>query len=136
MFGRSSDCPEDVDQVVKSIPTLTCELDERSCLIGYSALFRGTGDSHTSATPELEQAFIAQLTQSPENRVGVDLQDSSKVTGRRQTLARLGLPLRDSAAYLSRDLLVQVKRFVAVNLDVQHSASDNSAISKVLENPI
>ena len=75
---------------------------------------------------KLEQPLVTQLPEAPQDRVPVDLQDGGQVTGRRQALARLGLPLGDRAADLGSHLLVQVGRLRAVDVDTEHGAIDNS----------
>src|SRR5581483_11454180 len=120
--------PDDVDELVGSVAVRAREADELPRALDDRAALGGAGDGDTAAAAELEQAFVAKRAERAQDGVGVDAEDSREVAGRRQPLARPGLAVRDRAADLGRDLLVELRRFGAVDLDTKHGASDTSFI--------
>jgi hypothetical protein len=93
------------------------------------------GDANAAAAAELDDALVAQVAQSTQNGVGVDAQDGRHIARRRQPFAGRGLAVGDRAAERGRDLLVQIQRRVAVELDADHGASDTSFMSGIAAAP-
>ena len=80
---------------------------------------RGSADGDAAAAAEVEQALVAELPERPQDRVAVDLENRSEVSRGRKALARTRLAVRDRAADLRCDLLVEVNWFLAADLDVE-----------------
>ena len=92
-------------------------------------MFRGAGHADAAAAAELEHAFIAEQSQGAEHGIGVHAQHCGQILGRGEPFTGLGLAVGDGAADLACDLLVEVGGVGLVYLDIQHGASNTSAIS-------
>ena len=77
-------------------------------------------DRHTASAAELEHALVAEYSQRPQHRVGVDAQDGRHVAGRGEALTRPDVAVGDVTAYLAGDLVVQGHGVVPVELDTAH----------------
>ncbi len=92
-------------------------------------LFGGAGDGDAAAAAELEQALVAELAEGAEDGVGVDAEDGGEVFGGWESFAGFCFAVGDGAADLAGDLMVELSRVLAVDLDTEHSATDTSSIS-------
>ena len=86
------------------------------------------GDGDATSASELEQALVAEEPQRAEHGVGVDVEDGGEILRGREALSRLGFSVGDRPANLAGDLFVQVGGVGAVDLDIQHGASNTIAI--------
>ncbi len=99
------------------------EVDELAHARTQLALRRRRDDRDAPAAPDLEQALVPKLPERAEDGVPVDLQDGGQVQRGGEPLARPGLAVGDRTPDLGRNLLVQVGRFVAVQIDMKHLCS-------------
>src|SRR5579864_4071610 len=120
---------DDVDQFVGFVALCAGVVEEFFGTFGDGALLRGAGYRDAAAASELEQAFVAELAERTQDGVGVDAEYGSEIFGGRQSLAGLGLTVRDRAADLAGDLFVELERIVAVDLDTTHGASHSSVFN-------
>lgn len=107
---------------------LAGEADE---LLGASddgAALGAAGDRDPASPPELEQPLIPEEAQRAKDGVGVDLEHGSEVAGGWQPLTGLRFAVGDRTPDLGGNLLVQLGRLVAVDLDTDHGASNSSSI--------
>jgi photosystem II stability/assembly factor-like uncharacterized protein len=95
----------------------------------------GRRDRDATPSSEFEQPLVAQLPERAQDGVPVHVELGRQVTGRRQALAGLRLPLGDRAPDLGGHLLVQVGRLCAIDIDTEHGASDNSFTVDVVTRP-
>jgi photosystem II stability/assembly factor-like uncharacterized protein len=109
------------------------EVDEFVRPGGDGALFRTAGHGDAATAAELQQPFVAEDAQRPQDCVRVDAENGGEIARRRQPLAGLRLTLRDRPAELSGNLLVEVGRLVPIDLDAQHGASNTSSIVSPVE---
>jgi len=123
---------DDLDQLVDAAAAATRELDEILRPRDDGAFFRRADDRDSPAAAKLEQAFVPQLAQRPQDGVGVDLEDGGEVARRRETLAGVGLTVCDRPPDLGGDLLVELGGVLAIDLDNAHDATDTSTIAKEL----
>lgn len=112
---------------------LSREADEFVRACGDGALFRTPGHGDAATAAELEQPFVAEDAERPQDCVRVDAENGGEVARWGQPLAGFRLALRDRAAELGRNLLVEVGRFVPVDLDAKHGASNTSSIVSPVE---
>jgi hypothetical protein len=96
------------------------ELDELAHARVELALLWRRDDRDAPTAPDLEQPLVPKLPERAEDGVSVHLQHGGQVQRGREPLARAGLSIRDRAANLGRNLLVQVCRLVSVQLDMKH----------------
>lgn len=96
------------------------ELDELAHARVELALLRRRDDRDPPTAPNLEQSLVPQLPERAEDGVSVHLQHGGHIQRGRQPFARTGLSGRDRTANLGRNLLVQVRRLVSVQLDMEH----------------
>ncbi len=101
----------------------TCELDELLRPLNDGAAFGRGGDGDAPAAAELEQTLVAQDAQRTQHGVRVDTEDGGEILRGWESLARLRLSFGDRPAELAGDLLVEIRRVVPVQLDIQHGAS-------------
>ena len=78
------------------------EVEEVSGPFDHGATFRGAGDGDAAAAAELEQALVAELAESAEDGVGVDLEDGCEVFRGWEAFAGFGFAVGDGAADLVR----------------------------------
>ncbi len=64
------------------------ELDEFACPLEDSALWRCAGNGYAAPASELEQSFVAQLAQRPEDGVGVHTRTAARSEGPGQPKSR------------------------------------------------
>ena len=119
---------DDLQQLFAAIALTASEGDELSCSGHDCAALACSGDRDSAATSELEQPFVAKQAHCTEDGVSVHAEHRAEITRRRQALAWASLSLADRTAQLGRDLLVQPNRLVAIDLDLEQGASDNSFI--------
>ena len=119
---------DDSDEFVGLVALAAGVVEEFFGLFDDGALFWGAGDGDAAAAAELEQAFVAELTEGAEDGVGVDAEDGGDVFCGWESFARLGFAISDGAADLAGDLFVQFERVVAVDLDTQHGVTHTSVI--------
>jgi hypothetical protein len=96
---------------------LARETNDLVCLSDDRAALGRPDHGNSSSAAELEQAFVAQLSQRAQNGVRVDAEDGGEVAGRGEPLAGLRFSLGNGAADLYGDLLVQIGGLFAVDLD-------------------
>ena len=96
------------------------ELDEFAHARVELALLWRRDDRGAPAAPDLEQSLVPKLPERAEDGVSVHLQHGGQVQRGREPLALVGLSVRDRTANLGRNLLVQVRRLVSVQLDMKH----------------
>lgn len=125
---RSSEPLDDVDHVLPPVATPSGELEDLAHLLGDCARLRGTRDRNATTAAEFEQALFAQHPQGTEHRVLVNAGHGGEVLRGGKTVARPGLAGSDRSPDLRRDLFMQLKRFVSVDLDIYHGAMENSSI--------
>ena len=121
-FGRLdvlADCLDDLDQFVERVALLAGELDEVSCLLDDCALFGSAGDGDAAPSAELEQAFVAEGTESAEYGVRVDADDGGEVSGWWESFAWFGFTVCDGATDGCGGLFEQ--RHVAVMIELAKS---------------
>ena len=87
------------------------------------------GDRDATAAPELQQALVPQQPQRAQHRVGVDLQHGGQVSCGREPLTGPDLSVRDRAADLGADLVVERQWVAPVQFDIQNDASQTSTMS-------
>jgi hypothetical protein len=104
------------DELVASVAVRAGEFDEIVDRAQDCTALRCTGDRDAAAAAELEQAFVAQGTKCAKHGVGVDAEHCCHVFGEWEALAWAGFAVGDRAAYLSRDLEVERRRFRRVYL--------------------
>jgi hypothetical protein len=103
-------------------------LDQVVCARDHRAAFGRARDGDAAAAAEVEEPFVAQDPECPEHRVAVHAEDGGQVAGRWQAVAGRRLAVRYRPSDLRRDLLVQLRGVVAVQVDSQHGASHTSFI--------
>ena len=91
-------------------------MDEFLGLGDDGAAFGRAGDGDSAAAAELEQALVAELSESAQDRVRVHVEYGGDVLGGREPLARLGFSVCNRPADLGRDLLVQIDGLVSSTL--------------------
>jgi hypothetical protein len=123
-----ADAMDDLDELVESVAVLAGETNEGARLVDHLTLLRSSSDSDATTATELQQSFVAKLAERSQDGVGVHAEDGGEVSGRREALSLLGFSVGDRAAHLAGDLCVEIDRVVAVHLDIQHGAIDNSLI--------
>lgn len=106
------------------------EAHELSCLSHNGAPVGRPCDGDATATPELQQPLVAESAQRPQHGVRVDAEHGREVTCGRETLAGPRLAVRNRAPDVSSDLVVQAEGLVAVDLDIQHGASNSSFMTR------
>ena len=114
---------DDLDELVDAVAMMASKLDEFAGARCDRTLRRGSGDRDAAAASKLEQTIVAQLTECPEDRISVDVEDSGEVFRRRQPLARHRLPVRNGAADLRGNLLMKLPGILAFDLDAKHGAT-------------
>ena len=127
--GGSRNLLNDLDELFSAIALGAGKLDQFLCAYDDRVSLGAAGDRNASAAAEVEQSFVTQEAHRAENGVRVDPEHSRKVTCRRQPLAGFRLSLGDCAPELRSDLMVQVERLIAINLDVNDDAIDTSVIA-------
>jgi hypothetical protein len=124
------------DQLVSSVAVLAGETDEFPGLRDDGTMVGGRRDRDAAPPAKLEEPFVAQLPERAQDGVAIDLKDGSQVTRRRQPLAGAGLSLGDRAPDLGCNLLMEIDRLLAVDLDLEHGASNSSFTNgQPLEHP-
>src|SRR4051794_6044296 len=86
---------DELDQLVAPVALLAREADEVAGPRDHRALLGRAGDGDTAPAPELEHPLVAQKTKRAQHGVRVHAEDGGEVAGRRQSLARLRLAVRD-----------------------------------------
>lgn len=125
---ESAEAFDDADELVGAVAVLAGEADEVFGAGDDGAAFGAAGDGDAASAPELEQSLIAEEAQRAEDSVAVDLEDCGEIAGGREALTGRCFAFGDRAADLGRDLLIQLGRLVAVDLDTNHGASNSSPI--------
>src|SRR5581483_7007492 len=124
----SAEVFDHLDQFGAAVAVPAGEGDEVASASGDGAAVGCTRDRDASAAPELKQPLVSEGAQRPQDCVGVDADHGGQIPCRWQALAWAGLAVGDCAADLGRDLLVQARRIVVVDLDPEHDASYISVI--------
>jgi hypothetical protein len=106
-------------QLLAPVAVLPCQLDELARVAMDGTLLWRAADRHPAPAAELEQPFVAQGAQRPQDGVAVDAEDCREVDGRRQPLAGLSLTLGDRAANLPGHLPVKVGGVASADLDAE-----------------
>src|SRR6478672_10111815 len=75
----SAEIFDDADELCGLVALVAGEVEEVSGPFDHGATFRGAGDGDAAAAAELEQALVAELAESAEDGVGVDLEDGCEV---------------------------------------------------------
>src|SRR5262245_42827569 len=97
----------------------------------YGAALGGASHGDASPAAELQQPFLSEQVQRPQDGVLVHAEHGSEVLGQGQPLTRACLAVGDGAADLRGDLVVQRCRAGAVDVDIQHGSSDSSSMLRV-----
>ena len=111
---------EQVDQLAAPVAVLARQLQELLRTRDENALLWRAHNGDPAPPPELEQTLVAQDAQRAKNGVRVHLQHGRQVARRGKPLAGADLAVGDRATQCRRDLLVQVRRVVGVQLDGDH----------------
>ena len=125
---RLGDVLDDLYEFVDAIAVFAGECDELPCSLDDGATLGRSGDCDAAAAAELEQAFLAELSEGAEDGVAVDAEDGGEVFGGWESFAGFGFAVGDGAADLACDLFVQVEGVVVVELDISHGAMHYSSI--------
>ena len=70
---------DELDHVVRPVALAAGEAQEVSGSFEDGAVLWGAGDGDAAAAAELEQAFVAELPQCAQDRVGVDTEHRGEV---------------------------------------------------------
>jgi hypothetical protein len=125
---ESPELSDEVDEFVGFVALGAGVVEEVFGFFDQGALFGGAGDRDAATAAEFEQAFVAELAESPEDGVGVDAENVGEVFGGWESFAAFGFAVGDGAADLACDLFVQVEGVVVVALDTSHGAKHYSFI--------
>ena len=117
-----------IEQLVEAVAVVAGEGDEFLCLLDDGATFERARNRDATPAPEFEQSLVAEYVHRPQDGVGVDAEDGGEILGGREALSRLGLSLGDRTSNLTGHLLVEIGGVTSVQLDIQHGASNTSAI--------
>ena len=128
LAGLLSDLLDNLDELVQAVAVLAPELDELPCLHHDDPALGCSRNRDASTATELEKSFLPKELQGTQQGVLVHAEDGGKILRRRQTLAGLGLTVRNCSPYLRRDLLVKIGRVCLVHLDTYHGPSNTSSI--------
>ncbi len=120
IHDRILDRADQIDELVAPAAMASGEVDELAHARIQLALRRRRDDRDAPAAPDLEQSLVPKLPKRAEDGVSVHLQHAGEVQRGREPLTRAGLSVRDRTADLGRNLLVQVCRLVAVQIDMKH----------------
>lgn len=123
---------DDLHEFLDSIAVTTGEADKVLGLHDERASLGRRGDRDAAPAAELEQAFVPQLPEGAQDGVGVHGEHGGEIARRREPFARFCLAVGDRAANLGPDLLVELGRVVAADLDTEDGASDSSAIRSAM----
>jgi hypothetical protein len=85
--------------------------------VTHGALRWGSDDAYAAPWTHLNQALLAQGAQSAQNCVAVDAHHSSEMPGWRQALANLRLTVGYRTTDLCRNLLMEQRSVIAVDVD-------------------
>jgi WD40-like Beta Propeller Repeat len=129
---RSVDSLDDLDQLVDSVALLPREADEVAGSRGDGPPLRRPRDRHTPSAAKVQQAFVPELPERPENGVRVDAEHGREVARGREAVTGRRFAVRDRTADFRSNLLVELRRRAAVDLDADHGASDTSVIVRTL----
>jgi hypothetical protein len=127
-FHVSRKLLDDLNELLGPIALLASEFKKLLRAGNHGAPFSRSGDGDPATAAELEQPFLAQQTQSPEDGVPVHTEHGGEVARRRQALARPCFALGDGAPQLGSDLIVESQCLAAVDLDLEHGTRDTSFI--------
>jgi len=105
---------------------LASELEQLAHARKHGALLGRSADAHATPAAEVEQALVPKQAKRPQHRIAIDPELSGEVAGGREPLPVPRFAVCDSASDLGGDLLVQVGRLGAVDLDEKHGASNIS----------
>ncbi len=95
--------PQNLEHVLFAVPVEAGELEELLRPFDHGTPFGTARHRHAPATPELEQALVAQEPEGTKHGVGVDPEHGGQVLGRRQAFTRARpLPPQWRAAALPR----------------------------------
>ena len=97
-------------------------------MLDNCALSGSGGDGDPAASAELEQAFVAERTESTKHGVGVGAQDGSKISGWWQPFTGLGFAVRDGTTDRCRGLFVQRHLAAVIELAIHNHTSYSSTI--------
>lgn len=125
---RLGDVLDDLYEFVDAIAVLTGERHELPRSLDDGTMLGRSRDRNAAPAAELEQAFVAELSEGTEDGVGVDAEDGGEVFGGWESFTGFGFAVGDGAADLGCDLFVQVEGVVVVELDISHSAMHYSFI--------
>jgi hypothetical protein len=106
----SAEVLDDLNQLVRPISVAAGEVDQLLRSLDDSPAFGCSRNGDATSTTELQQSLVSEQPQRAEHGVGVDAEDGGEVFRGRKAFTGLRLSLRNSAAELGGDLLVQVGR--------------------------
>ena len=124
-----ADALDQLDELVAGVAVLAGVADELAGPGQDGTPVSGSGHGDAPAPAELQQALIAQHAQGTQHGVGIDVQHRRQVPGPRQPLAGADLPVRDRPADAGANLVIQRQGITAIQVDLQHNASDNSTMT-------
>ena len=125
---RLGDVLDDLYEFVDAIAVFTGERHELPRSLDDRTALGRSRDRDAAAAAELEQAFVAELSEGAEDGVRVHSEDCGEVFGGRESFAGFGFAVGEGAADLACDLFVQVEGVVVVELDTSHGAMHYSFI--------
>ena len=98
---------DDLDDFFTPEAVVAREFDQFACPGEYGATLGGARHGDAPAAPELQQAFVPEDVQRPEDRVLVHADHCCEVFGQGQAITRACLALGDGAADLRGDLIMK-----------------------------
>src|SRR5690242_1429140 len=101
---RSLQGVDEVDDLIGLISLMPGVVEQLPYAVEHRRAFRRSGHRDSSSSPELEEAFVTQLVQGPEDGVLVDTQDGGQVLGEWESVAGCCLAVGDGSAELGRHL--------------------------------
>jgi hypothetical protein len=113
----------DLNEFFDPITVSAGEADELTRAFRELPLLRGSRDGDAASAAELEKAFVTELAQGSQNRVGVDAEDRGEIPGRREPLARFRFAVGDRPPDLGGGLFEQWQRASMIKLAIEHRAS-------------
>jgi hypothetical protein len=96
-----------VSELVAVVPVLASERDQLTRPRHHGTALRGySGHGHTSPSTELDKSLFPQRPKRSEHRVGIDTENSSEISRRRQPITGASLAVGERATKRRRHLFV------------------------------
>ena len=111
MDSESRETLNDLDDLISAIALEPAELNELADSSDNDALLCGASDGDPSATLEVEESFVPQYVESPQDGVLVHPEHRCEVLGQWKTISWTRFALGDRSADLGSHLIVNRDRF-------------------------